>query len=53
MDLVRQILTIGALFVWHVLLLYVYKELYAPRLPMKLLLPLLLVLSIVAGVQLG
>lgn len=33
MDLVRQVFTIGALSVWQALLLNIYKELYAPKLP--------------------
>ena len=53
MDLVNQVLTIGALFAWQALLLYVYRELYAPKLPLRLLLLIILLLSIVAGGQLG
>ncbi|AAL62685.1 conserved within P. aerophilum [Pyrobaculum aerophilum str. IM2] len=53
MDLVNQVFTTGALFLWQALLLYVYKELYAPRLPIRLLLFILLTLSIVIGIGIG
>lgn len=53
MDLIRQVFTIGALCAWQALLLYVYRELYAPKLPLKLLLLIILLLFIAVGVQLG
>ncbi|AAL63480.1 conserved within P. aerophilum [Pyrobaculum aerophilum str. IM2] len=49
MDLVEFILTTGAFFVWQAIFLYVYKELYSPKLPMRLFLPVVFLLSALFG----